>query len=407
MDKDKVKLLCDEAIERIENYNIGTFAGMDKPLFLISDTYPGVWTEHIYDSVFYAKLNKDKLYLAENILDVFIDAQTEEGQIPCYIWDGNRVPGKKTVMGYWQIQECVSFAALCFEVYEMSQNKEKLKKYYAAAKAWDGWLRKYRMTLKTGLIEMFCGYDTGHDKSGRLNGISCDGNYVKDGAVQNASVLPPDDGITPIIAVDMNSNFYATEIALSKMATELKLFDEAEKWIVGAHEIKKKLIEICYDEKDAFFYDADRKLKKRPYRSSVILHPFLEGVLDKDEDKEMIDRIYSEHIKNPDEFWTPYPFPSMAYSDPSTKEHEDNNSWGYFTQGLIVLRCSRWMDKYGYSEDYDCILKKWLEAWTEHADELKFGQEIDPISGVPSPCSEWYSTSMLNYIYAAKRLKIV
>lgn len=407
MDKEKVKKLYKEAKERIESCHVGVFSGMTDELFLISTTYPGVWMEHIYDSVFYAKLNPEKIYLAENILNAFIERQKESGQLPCLMLDGNRFPGRTDLVAYSQIQECVSFAKLCFMVYEMSGDREKLKKYYSACKAWENWLRENRTTLDTGLIEMFYGFDTGHDRSGRLNGISCEGNYVKDGVRQNASVLPPDDGITPIIAVDMNCNFYATEVALSKMADELGLSDEAKEWREKAQIVKKRLFEICYDGKDAFFYDTDRNLKKRPYRSSVILHLFLEGVLDKEEDKDVIERIYSEHIKNPDEFWTEYPFPSMSYSDPSTKEHAPSNSWGYFTQGLIVLRCSMWMDNYGKSKDYDHILTKWVEAWTGHDDKIKFGQELDPMTGIPSESSEWYSSTMLSYIYAAERLGLL
>ena len=35
------------------------------------------------------------------------------------------------------------------------------------------------------------------------------------------AVLPPDDGITPILAVDMNANFYGDERALAEMARAL------------------------------------------------------------------------------------------------------------------------------------------------------------------------------------------
>ena len=97
----------------------------------------------------------------------------------------------------------------------------------------------------------------------------------------------------------------------------------------------------------------------------------------------------------------------MAINDPSVEGHKDFNCWGYYTQGLIVLRCSRWMDYYGWSEDYEYILSKWLETWTEYYDEIKLAQEIDPITGVPTKSSEWYSSCMLNYVYAARRLKLV
>ena len=61
---------------------------------------------------------------------------------------------------------------------------------------------------------------------------------------------------------------------------------------------------------------------------------FRTGEIPQDE----IDRIYREHIRNPEEFWTPYPFPSMAVNDPSCGGHVTANCWGYYTMGLIVDR---------------------------------------------------------------------
>lgn len=151
-------------------------------------------------------------------------------------------------------------------------------------------------------------------------------------------------------------------------------------------------------------YDADKNGNKRKYISSTIFHLFLEKVLDREEDKELIEKIYIRHIKNDKEFWTNYPFPSMAICDKSCESHADFNCWGYYTQGLIVLRCIRWMDYYNMCKDFDYICEKWLEAWTSCFDYFKFGQEIDPITGEPTKSSEWYSSCMLMYLYAAKRL---
>ena len=46
-----------------------------------------------------------------------------------------------------------------------------------------------------------------------------------------------------------------------------------------------------------------------------------------------------------------------------------------------------------------------VEAWTEHFDKVKMGQELDPITGIPTKSSEWYSSTMLFYTYAVKRIK--
>ena len=41
--KNKVKTICDEITSRIQNIHISCFKDIDKPLFLISEQYPGVW----------------------------------------------------------------------------------------------------------------------------------------------------------------------------------------------------------------------------------------------------------------------------------------------------------------------------------------------------------------------------
>lgn len=396
-----VKQHCDEIIHRMEENHIGCFEGMDKPLFLISNQYPGLWTEHVYDSVIYAKMFPGNTYLAENATRLFLDNQRENGQIPAYVLSELKENGERHV-SYDQIQEVVSLGTLCFEVYEMSGNREYLEKCYNDIEKWIGWLKKYRMTTGRGLIEMFVGYDTGHDNSGRLNGMACPGNQFASG--KEADALPPDDGITPIIAVDMNCNFYGNLKALEKMATALGKPDEAKKWASLAAEFKKRFFEICYDKEDAFFYDVDRSGNKRKFLSSTIIHLFLEKVLDKEEDAGMIKEIYERHLKNPDEFWTPYPFPSMAICDPSCEGHKDFNCWGYYSQALIALRCTRWMDFYGFEKDFDVVCRKFVEGWTNAYDKVKFAQELDPITGEPTNSSEWYSSCMLFYIYAAKRL---
>ena len=400
------KELCVEISERLKNNHIGIFKGHDKPLFLISEHYAGVWLEHVYDSVFYAMMNPGEIKLAENTINIFIDNQSESGQLPCYILDGNKKNcSLEESVGYTQIQECVSFAKLCLMTYELNKDIEFLKKVYAACKKWENWLSNTRMTLNSGLVEMFVGFDTGHDNSGRLQGLSCKGKYIlPNGTKANAEVLPPNEKVAPVIAVDMNCNYFATLMALSKMAELLNFTSESEKYHKKAKDVKKRLFEVCFDPCDVFFYDVDKNGNKRKYLSSTIFHLFLEGVLDKNEDAELIDELYDLHINNPNEFATPYPFPSMAVCDPSCRDHTTRNCWGYYSQGLISLRATMWMDQYGFSDDFDNLCKKWVEAWTKHYDILKFGQELDPISGVPTRSSEWYSSTMLFYLYAVNRL---
>ena len=393
-----IKEIYDQVINKIKNDHIKCINNMDKPLFLISTAYPGVWLEHVYDSIMYAKLFNDN-DIAVTTINAFIDLQKEDGQYPYSIKANNTV-------GYFQIQECVSFAKLAYIVYEMVLDEKLLVKIFESAKKWVSWLYNNRMTLNKGLVEMFVGYDTGHDNSARLDGMKYKGNCEIDGVKQNASYLVDCD-VAPIIAVDMNCNLYGTLMTISKMAQKLNKSDEQIKYKKMAIEIKENLFKLCYDENDVFFYDVDKNMNKRKYLSSTIFHLFLEGVLDKKDDRKLIDALYKLHINNENEFKTPYPFPAMAISDPNWENHKMRNSWGYYSQALIALRCSLWMDDYGYKDDYDNLLNKWVIGLVNNFENNPMAQELDPITGQASIASPWYSSAMLLFLYAVKRLKLI
>ena len=393
-----INSIYNQIILKIKRDHIKCINNMDKPLFLISTAYPGVWLEHVYDSIMYARLFNDTS-IAVNTINAFIDLQQDDGQYPYSIKENNTV-------GYSQIQECVSFAKLAFMVYEMILDKSFLLKIYASAKKWVSWLYNNRMTLNKGLVEMFVGYDTGHDNSARLDGMKYKGNYSIGDVKQNAGILPKCD-VAPIIAVDMNCNLYGTLKTISNMANILNLKDEEFKYNEMAYELKANLFKYCYDEDDVFFYDLDKFCNKRKYLSSTIFHLFLEGVLDKTTDKNLIDNLFKLHILNENEFNTSYPFPAMAINDSEWIMHKMPNSWGYYSQALIAIRCSLWMDEYGYSDFYNHILSKWVEGLINNFDKNPMSQELDPVTGISSGASTWYSTSMLLFIYAVKRLKML
>lgn len=97
-----------EIISRIKEHEV-CFENGGAPLLKISTCYPGLWMEHIYDSIIYSQIDESKLYLAENAINSFIDLQTEDGQIPYVIRSED---GEHIIAGYSQIQECVSFGSL-------------------------------------------------------------------------------------------------------------------------------------------------------------------------------------------------------------------------------------------------------------------------------------------------------
>lgn len=383
------------AVNRITGVHIKSFPGQIGPVFLISTAYPGVWLEHAYDAIAYANLFPEGKEIARNQTLLFLRNQKPNGRLPFNVLDASiSTKGYGEHVGYSQLQECVSFGRLCLETYRLLNDRDYLKEAYKGLKAWDEWQVKHRMTMDKGLIELFCLYDTGHDNSARLSDIP---NKCPD----VDGILPVDADAVPMLAPDLNAVFYGDRMALAEIAEELGRAREAAEWREKAAAVKKRMIDLLYDPGDQFFYDVDQHGRKRKFLSIAISNVFQEHVLDGD----IADAIYQRHMKNPAEFWTEYPFPSMAISDPGSVRDRDGNSWGYYSQALTALRCQRWMDFYGYSADYDQLLAKWVEAVTRS--DMNFAQELDPRTGELSKSSEWYSSALLLYVYAARRLNYV
>lgn len=364
-------------------------------IFKISGQYNGVWLEHAYDGVAWADYDKSQKEISLNHVLTFLDGQKENGHIPYCFTEHAGVNGKYGY-GYSQLQECVSFAKCC--ALAMKQNNvsaEYKKGVYEKLKKWDEWLVKYR--FKNGLLETYCGYDTGHDMSMRHEGF---GKYELNFSA-DAADKPTDSDVLPEVMPDLNAVVYGSRKALAEIALELGLNAEAAEWNKKAADLKKRIYEYCYDEEDDFFYDVDKNGNKRKIRSISIATLYIERVLDKEEGQ----RLFKKYFLSPEFFGTPYPYPSVAASDKRFIKNHEGNSWNYYCQGLTMLRTLLWMDDYGLSRYLESNMEKWVTAFT--LDETRpFSQELDPFTGKPSPSSTYYSSTMLFYLHALKRLGI-
>ena len=395
-----VRAGCRMALDRIRSKHIKEFPGASGTVFLISDTYPGVWMEHTYDALAWVRLDASDPQIAIRQTRLFLDRQAENGQFPFRFIDVSNPSwgGKPQPRNMNHMQECVSFARMCLAAHKLNPGSNAyLKEAYAACCRRDQWMVEHRMQSGRGLIEMYCGYDTGHDNSERLRGMKYKGWVGEDGGY-----MPTDCPVSPILATDMNANFYGNRIALAEMADFLGKPAEAVMWRKKANEIREKMFELLFDEEDCFFYDMDKHGRRRRIKSIAITNVILEDVCS----PTLVDEIYERHLANPAEFATPYPIPSLAMNDPRTKPHLPGNDWGYYSMGLTALRTLLWMPRYGREKEMHEMMRAWLRGWTSCIDTMPFGQELDPYAGTPSDCSSWYSATMLYYLHAARELGI-
>ncbi len=388
----------DAALKTLAGNVHDTFKTYPHPMLVEGSVYMGVWQECApQEGLVYGTLERfvktpagaaTPLQAAKNNHMVFFALQKPDGQMCAY----TRLDGTTS---FSQIQMVVPIAATAWELSQMTGDDELLTAAYKSCSAWDAWLRRYRDTRKTGLVEGFCTYDTGHDNSPRWEGIP---NACPD---LDARKCPPIASL-PRLCPDLSATVYGARVALSRMATALGKPGEAEKWRTDAETIRKLIIDRLYDPKDAAFYDVDAQNKFVRVRSDAMSRVFGEHVLDKAKDKAIIDAVWTRQLHNPKAFWGAYPLASVAMDDPKFVRPIPRNSWGGASQALTALRAPRWMAHYGKEAELNHLMGQWCEAMMRHTE---FRQQMDPLTGVfTQPDPGGYSPAALVFLDFARRL---
>ncbi len=374
------------------------------PVLVEGAVYPGIWQECApHEGLVYATLNQfiasdpgqpTPFEVARNNHMSFFAQQRPDGQIPASIKLADPVqnPG-----GYGQIQMVVPIAATAWELSQLTRDDELLVIAYTACSRWDQWLRDYRDTRKTGLVEGFCTYDTGHDNSPRWAGIP---NRCPDA---DARKFPPIPGL-PRLCPDLSATVYGARMALAHMATALGKGDEASRWHDDAEKIRQLIIDKLYSPEDAAFYDLDTNNKFIRVRSDVISRVLGEHVLHRYDarDKAIFEAIWTRQIHNPKAFWAPFPLTSIAQDDPTFVRPIPRNSWGGASQALTALRAPRWMPHYGKQTELNHLMQQWCEAISRHTE---FRQQMDPLTGDFTQADpSGYSPAALVFLDFARRL---
>jgi len=379
--------------------NIRTLPTYSQPVLFEGSTYQGIWLEcGPHEGLVYATLAKDlppipaqatPLQAARNNHMAFFQLQRPDGQLPASI--------KTTENGYGQIQMVVPIAATAWELSQLTGDEELLTTAYSSCSRWDAWLRQYRDTRKTGLVEGFCTYDTGHDNSPRWAGIP---NRCPDADARKCPPLPS----MPRLCPDLSATVYGGRVALTAMATALGKPAEAARWHTEAETIRHLILDKLYSPEDAAFYDLDAQSNFVRVRSDVIGRVLGEHViqLSNPRDRSIFDAVWTRQLHNPKAFWAAYPFSSIALDDPTFVRPIPRNSWGGASQALTALRAPRWMPHYGKQAELQTLMRQWCEAILRYGE---FRQQMDPNTGdFTQPDPGGYSPAALVFLSFAGTL---
>ena len=309
-----------------------------------------------HEGLVYSSVRRD---VARNNQMAFFRLQREDGEIPHAM--------KDIEIGWRHLQLAVPLVATAWELSQKTGDSELLETAYNGWSRWDAWIRKYRNTRGTGLVEGFCTYDTGQDHSPRWEGIpeSC-----PDGDARKCPPLPS----LPRLCPDMSATVYGGRVALAAMAKALGKSAEADRWTESAEQMRSLILKMLYVPEDAAFYDLDAQNRFVKIRCENLARVCGEHI----PDQKLFDDLWTRQIHNSKAFWAPFPLPSVALDDPLFVRPIPRNSWGGATQALTALRATRWFDHYHRSAEFSVMMDRWCEAMQR---DRTFRQQLDPLSG--------------------------
>ena len=349
----ELQKLYNAAEMKLKN-NIKDFTG--RRVLIEGGGYHKIWLEtQPMGGEMYAKRD---IEAALNNQLLFMEYQREDGKLPGSITmeNGKIVPQYNKIQGF-----CFPAPALNM-YYWIGKDNHYLQLLYTALERFDAYLWGERDSNGNGCLESWCVYDTGEDNARRYG----------DAPRWWEEAAPPQGyEVVPIQSMDFMSYSYSARETLSQISTILNNGKETV-WKQRAKNVSDTIRAYLWQDDRGACFDRD----KHGRIMDTLLHNNLRCMYWGSFSQDMADRFVAEHLLNPNEFWTPFPLPSVAVSDP-LYDNASNNNWSGQPQGLTWQRAIRALENYGYlpvitklgnilfdTLKNDCIFPQQFDPWT-------------------------------------------
>lgn len=305
----------------------------------------------------------------KNGVTIFLDYQKESGLI-------TRSVTKSPTNEYEHVKPFLAqITLLVFDNYDDTRwfsddYFNKMKKYL------DYWMNDMDIN-KNGLSEWMSaphsGMDNQHERAGWWN------DRISEG-------------------VDLNSYLVREIRAFAKIAEIMGKKKIAKEYLSIAEARAQTIRELLWDEEDGFFYDLyisnnihgiiERETGKPIKVKSIAgFTPMWAGIATEEQARELI----HNHLMNPNEFWTTYPIPALAKSEPGYMEERMLSdlgcSWRANTWIPTNYMVYHSLKNYGYNDLATLIAVRTNELLNKAGDreyytsETGVGQGLDPFWG--------------------------
>ena len=297
------------------------------------DRYPhkDMW---LWDSAFHSLgIQYVSPSLAEDSIKAVLQLQAEDGFIAHQM---NPEKGRVS-----SITQPPVLAWASYKVYRKTKNKDFLRYVYPRLKKFIVWLYQNRDADQSGLLE----WKTGEVPTCRCGESGMDNSPRFDGDCKHMK------------AIDFNCFAVSEMECLEKMAQELGYAEETLFWwqerIVRTNLINERL----WDKRAGFYFDLQADGVWNRVKTVASFLPLFAGVADKKQSASLV-----KHLKNPKEFWTKFPVPSVSRNEPSfCKDMWRGPTWNNYNFLII-----EGLERYGYNKLAGTVADKTIheiERW--------------------------------------------
>ncbi len=281
-------------------------------------TVSRIWNKHwggyvlfCWDTYFGAVMQSiDNKVLAYSNVFAITDMATEDGFVPNYACQN----GFKS---FDRSQPPVG-SMVCLEIYHRYGEKWFLEEVFAKLLRWNRWFMEKRRT-SNGLLAWgsnpyakYYDHRLEHDGIGDWQGASYESG-LDNSPMYESIPFDKKEYIFQLDDVGLTGLYIKDCYSLAKIAQILEKPEEERELLARAEDLEEKMEEL-WDEETGLYLN--RRVDTGCFEKR--LSPFhFHALFSKRVTADKAERMIKEHLLNPEEFWTKYPLPSIAKSDPS------------------------------------------------------------------------------------------
>lgn len=296
-------------------------------------TYPFQW---LWDSCFHAiALTHVDVELAQQELLCLLQAAQPDGFIPHMIlWEREKYLPQIATYSIATLNDYLTtisqppvLAQAVERVYRAGQDKRFLTTVLPKVKAYYRWWIENRDPDHDDLVAIIQPDESGLDALPSYDALlqmrTVDSAGLRE-AMQHifAAYAPLRHDPAALLAADvfvvedlLTNCAYAQGLrALARLCRINQQMNDAAEFDQLANRVERALVNKCYDERRGIFFDLLGNAEKP---SGVVTVTSLLPLLLDNLDPAICKRVVEEHLRNPAEFWLPYPVPSVAANEPS------------------------------------------------------------------------------------------